>query len=152
TLLRILSRITWPTEGRVALWGRAGSLLDIGAGFHTGLTGRENVFLSASVLGMSRAETRRRFDEIVAFSGIEKFIDLPVKFYSSGMYLRLAFSIASSVQPDILFIDEALGVGDAEFQRKCRDRIREIGRSGRTVVFVSHSMQVVPQLTKRAMW
>ncbi|MGE0449787.1 MAG: ABC transporter ATP-binding protein [Vicinamibacterales bacterium] len=152
TLLKILSRITWPTAGRVVLYGQAGSLLEIGAGFHGELTGRENVFLSASVLGMSRAETRRRFDEIVAFSGIEAFIDMPVKYYSSGMYLRLAFSIASSVQPDILFIDEALGVGDADFQRRCHERIREIGRSGRTVVFVTHNLQTLPQLTSRALW
>jgi lipopolysaccharide transport system ATP-binding protein len=152
TLLKILSRITWPSEGRVALYGRPGSLLDIGAGFHAELTGRENVFLSASVLGISRAETRRRFDEIVEFSGIETFIDVPVKRYSNGMYLRLAFAIASSLQPDILFIDEALGVGDAAFQRRCQDRIRQIGRSGRTVVFVSHNLQVVPQLSQRVLW
>ena len=152
TLLRILSRITWPTEGQVALYGQAGSLLEIGAGFHAELTGRENVFLSASVLGMSRADTRRRFDDIVAFAGIDKFIDMPVKFYSNGMYLRLAFSIASSLQPDILFIDETLGVGDAEFQRRCYERIRQIGQSGRTVVFVTHSTQLVPQLSARALW
>lgn len=152
TLLKILSRITWPSEGRVALYGQAGSLLEVGAGFHGELTGRENVFLSASILGMSRADTRRRFDEIVEFAGIEKFIDMPVKFYSSGMYMRLAFSVASSLQPDILFIDEALGVGDSEFQRRCHDRIRQIGQSGRTVVFVTHNTQLVPQLSERALW
>ncbi|MCO6450795.1 MAG: ATP-binding cassette domain-containing protein [Caldilineales bacterium] len=152
TLLKILSRITWPTEGHVALYGHSGSLLEIGAGFHAELSGRENIFLSGAVMGMSRAEIRQKFDEIVDFSGIEKFIDMPVKFYSSGMYLRLAFSIASSLQPEILFIDEALGVGDAEFQRRCQDRIRQIGQSGRTVVFVTHSMQVVPQLSQRALW
>ncbi len=152
TLLKILSRITWPTEGHVALYGRSGSLLEIGTGFHAELSGRENVFLSGSVLGMSRAEIRSKFDEIVAFSGIERFIDMPVKFYSTGMQMRLAFSVASHLQPEILFIDEALGVGDAEFQRRSQNKIREIGRSGRTVVFVTHNMQVVPQLSERALW
>lgn len=152
TLLKILSRITWPSEGHVALYGRSGSLLEIGTGFHSELSGRENVFLSGSVLGMSRAEIRSKFDEIVAFSGIERFIDMPVKFYSTGMQMRLAFSVASHLQPEILFIDEALGVGDAEFQRRSQNKIREIGRSGRTVVFVTHNMQVVPQLSERALW
>ncbi len=152
TLLKVLSRITWPSEGHVALYGQSGSLLEVGAGFHPELTGRENVYLSGSVLGMSRAEVRRRFDDIVAFSGIEKFIDTPVKFYSSGMYLRLAFSVSSNLEPDILFIDEALGVGDAEFQRRCQDKIRQIGQSGRTVVFVTHNLQIVHQLSQRALW
>lgn len=152
TLLKILSRITWPTSGRVSLYGRWGSLLEVGAGFHSELTGRENVYLSGSVLGMSQVEVRRKFDAIVDFSGIEKFIETPVKYYSSGMYLRLAFAVASHLEPEILFIDEALAVGDAEFQRRCFHKIQEIGERGHTILFVSHALQTVTRLCQRAIW
>jgi homopolymeric O-antigen transport system ATP-binding protein len=150
TLLKILTRITTPTSGRVDIRGRVGSLLEVGTGFHPELTGRENVFLNGSVLGMRRQEIQRRFDEIVEFSGIEQFLDTPVKRYSSGMSVRLAFAVAAHLEPEILLIDEVLAVGDAEFQRKCLGRMEDLSGSGRTIVFVSHQMQAVAQLCDRA--
>ena len=149
TLLKVLSRITAPTEGRGLIRGRVGSLLEVGTGFHPELTGRENVFLNGAVLGMRRAEVTRRFDEIVAYSEVEKFIDTPVKHYSSGMYMRLAFSVAAHLEPDVLVIDEVLAVGDAEFQKKCMGKMSDVARSGRTVLFVSHNMAAVRSLCER---
>jgi len=146
TLLKILSRITEPTEGRVTLNGRVASLLEVGTGFHPELTGRENIYLNGAILGMSSAEVRRKFDEIVAFSEIEKFLDTPVKRYSSGMYVRLAFAVAAHLEPDILIVDEVLAVGDVAFQKKCMSRMNEVGASGRTVLFVSHNMSAIEQL------
>jgi lipopolysaccharide transport system ATP-binding protein len=146
TLLKILSRITEPTEGEVDIDGRVGSLLEVGTGFHPELTGRENVYLNGAILGMKRAEIARKFDEIVAFAEVEKFIDTPVKHYSSGMYMRLAFAVAAHLEPEILIVDEVLAVGDAEFQQKCLGRMKDIARSGRTVLFVSHHLQSVAQL------
>jgi lipopolysaccharide transport system ATP-binding protein len=153
TLLKILSRITEPTKGRVLLRGRLASLLEVGTGFHPELTGRENVFLNGAVLGMTKKEIRKKFDEIVAFAEIEKFIDTPVKHYSSGMYVRLAFAVAAHLEPEILVIDEVLAVGDAEFQRKCLGKMDEVSRlEGRTVLFVSHNMEAVLRLCTRAMF
>ena len=149
TLLKILSRITEPSEGRVEIHGRVASLLEVGTGFHPDLTGRENVFLNGAVLGMSRAEIRRNFDEIVAFADVERFIDTPVKRYSSGMYVRLAFAVAAHLEPEILIVDEVLAVGDAEFQRKCLGKMHDVAGLGRTVLFVSHNMAVVEQLCTR---
>jgi lipopolysaccharide transport system ATP-binding protein len=151
TLLKILSRITEPTTGRAALRGRVGSLLEVGTGFHQELTGRENIYLSAAVLGMQRRDVSRRFDEIVDFAGVEQFLDTPVKRYSSGMQVRLGFAVAAHLEPDILFVDEVLAVGDAEFQKKCLGRIEDIGASGRTVIFVSHSMPAMLRLCRRAL-
>ena len=150
TLLKILSRITEPTEGRVEIRGRVASLLEVGTGFHGELSGRENVFLNGAILGMTQAEVRRRFDEIVEFSGVEKFIDTPVKRYSVGMYARLAFAVAAHLESEILVIDEVLAVGDAEFQARCLDRMSEVASAGRTVLFVSHNLAAVTALTKRA--
>jgi lipopolysaccharide transport system ATP-binding protein len=150
TLLRILSRITEPTEGYVDVRGRLGSLLEVGTGFHQELTGRENVFLNGAILGMRRREILRRFDEIVDFAGVHRFIDTPVKRYSSGMYVRLAFAVAAHLEPDILVVDEVLAVGDAEFQKKSLGKMEEIGASGRTVIFVSHNMATVARLCSRA--
>ncbi len=150
TLLKILSRITPPTSGRGELEGRVSSLLEVGTGFHPELTGRENIFLNGTILGMSRAEIRRRFDEIVAFSEIEKFLDTPVKRYSSGMYVRLAFSVAAHLDPEILIVDEVLAVGDGQFQKKCLGKIGEVGKEGRTVIFVSHNLGAVRSLCSRA--
>jgi lipopolysaccharide transport system ATP-binding protein len=150
TLLKILSRITGPTAGRVELIGRTSSLLEVGTGFHPELTGRENVYLNGAILGMTRSEIRSKFDEIVAFSEVEKFIDTPVKRYSSGMYVRLAFAVAAHLEPEILIVDEVLAVGDAQFQRKCLGRMNEIGREGRTVLFVSHNMVALQSLCSRA--
>jgi lipopolysaccharide transport system ATP-binding protein len=149
TLLKILSRITEPTEGRVELKGRVASLLEIGTGFHPELTGRENVFLNGAFLGMTRAEVRRRFDEIIDFSGVEKFIDTPVKRYSVGMYTRLAFAVAAHLESEVLVIDEVLAVGDAEFQARCLDRMSAVANAGRTVLFVSHNLAAVTALTHR---
>jgi lipopolysaccharide transport system ATP-binding protein len=149
TLLKILSRITDPTRGYAELRGRLGSLLEVGTGFHPELTGRENIFLNGAVLGMRRSEVASKFDEIVEFAGVQKFIDTPVKRYSSGMYVRLAFSVAAHLEPDILVVDEVLAVGDAEFQRRCLGRMDEIGKSGRTVLFVSHNMATVTRLCQR---
>jgi len=143
TLLKILSRITEPTEGRVRIKGRVASLLEVGTGFHPELTGRENIFLNGAILGMTRAEITRKFDEIVAFAEVEKFLDTPVKRYSSGMYVRLAFAVAAHLEPEILIVDEVLAVGDAEFQKKCLGKLSEAANSGRTVLFVSHQMAAV---------
>ena len=150
TLLKILTRITTPTSGRAEIRGRVGSLLEVGTGFHPELTGRENVFLNGSVLGMKRQEIQTKFDEIVEFSGVEQFIDTPVKRYSSGMSVRLAFAVAAHLEPEILLVDEVLAVGDAEFQQRCLGRMEDLSNSGRTVVFVSHQMQAVAQLCDRA--
>jgi len=152
TLLKILSRITDPTTGRVVLAGRVASLLEVGTGFHPELSGRENIFLNAAILGMTRAETARKFDEIVAFAEVAQFLDTPVKRYSSGMYVRLAFAVAAHLEPDILIVDEVLAVGDAEFQRKCLGKMHEVSRGGRTVLFVSHNMAAVQALCSRAIW
>lgn len=146
TLLKILSRITEPTVGRATISGRVASLLEVGTGFHSELTGRENIFLNGTILGMTRREIRAKFDEIVAFSGVEKFLDTPVKRYSSGMYVRLAFAVASHLDPDILIVDEVLAVGDMDFQKKCLGRMDEVSRQGRTVLFVSHNLPMVSAL------
>lgn len=151
TLLKILSRITRPTRGRAELHGRVGSLLEVGTGFHPELTGRENIFLNGAILGMSRQETTQRFDEIVEFAGVQKFVETPVKRYSSGMYVRLAFSVAAHLEPEILLVDEVLAVGDLEFQRRCLGKMESIGREGRTVLFVSHNMPAVARLCPRAL-
>jgi lipopolysaccharide transport system ATP-binding protein len=149
TLLKILSRVTEPTEGRVLLRGRVASLLEVGTGFHPELTGRENIFLNGAILGMTQREIRKKFDEIVAFAGVERFLDTPVKRYSSGMYVRLAFAVAAHLEPEILVVDEVLAVGDAEFQKKCLGKMGEVARGGRTVVFVSHNMAAMKSLTTR---
>ncbi|HEX7956508.1 MAG TPA: ABC transporter ATP-binding protein, partial [Pyrinomonadaceae bacterium] len=151
TLLKVLSRITEPTEGRVELYGRVASLLEVGTGFHPELSGRENIFLNGAILGMRRAEIARKFDEIVAFAEIERFIDTPVKRYSSGMYVRLAFAVAAHLEPEILIIDEVLAVGDAAFQQKCLGKISSVARQGRTVLFVSHNMVAVKTMCTRAL-
>jgi len=150
TLLKILSRVTEPTRGTVAVRGRVGSLLEVGTGFHPELTGRENIYLNGAVLGMKRAEIDRRFDEIVDFSEVSQFIDTPVKRYSSGMYLRLAFAVAAHLEPEILVVDEVLAVGDAEFQRKCLGKMGDVAQQGRTVLFVSHNMSAILRLTQEA--
>ncbi|HEY5040981.1 MAG TPA: ABC transporter ATP-binding protein [Verrucomicrobiae bacterium] len=150
TLLKILSRITEPTTGRVHLRGRVASLLEVGTGFHPELTGRENVFLNGAILGMTRAEIKKKFDEIVAFAEVEKFLDTPVKRYSSGMYVRLAFAVAAHLEPEILIVDEVLAVGDAEFQKKCLGKMSDVAKGGRTVLFVSHNMAAVNKLCLRA--
>ncbi len=149
TLLKILARITEPTTGQVVLSGRVGSLLEIGTGFHSELTGRENVFLNGAILGMRRAEIQRKFDEIVAFAEIERFLDTPVKHYSTGMYLRLAFAVAAHLEPEILLVDEVLAVGDAAFQRKCLGKMGDVARTGRTILFVSHNMGAVTSICER---
>jgi ABC-type polysaccharide/polyol phosphate transport system ATPase subunit len=146
TLLKVLSRITEPSEGRVEVKGRIASLLEVGTGFHPELTGRENIYLNGAILGMSRAEIKRKFDEIVDFSGVEKFLDTPVKRYSSGMYVRLAFAVAAHLEPEILIVDEVLAVGDAEFQKKCLGKMGDVASEGRTVLFVSHNMGAVKSL------
>ncbi|RME57123.1 ABC transporter ATP-binding protein [Candidatus Parcubacteria bacterium] len=151
TLLKILSRITKPTTGRVRLYGRVGSLLEVGTGFHPELTGRENIFLSGAILGMRRQEIRLKFDEIVDFAEIEKFLDTPVKFYSSGMYVRLAFAVAAHLEPEILLVDEVLAVGDAAFQKKCLGKMGDVAQEGRTVLFVSHRMDAIERLCHRVM-
>ena len=152
TLLKILSRITEPTAGRAEIHGRIGSLLEVGTGFDRELSGRENVFLSGAILGMRKTEIKRKFDEIVAFAEVEKFIDTPVKRYSSGMYLRLAFSVAAHLEPEILLVDEVLAVGDASFQKKCLGKMEEVSGGGRTVLFVSHNMGAITSLCGRAIW
>lgn len=152
TLLKILSRITEPTAGSVDIFGRVGSLLEVGTGFHPELTGRENIFLNGAILGMRRVDIERRFDEIVAFSEVEKFIDTPVKRYSSGMYVRLAFAVAAHLEPEILVVDEVLAVGDAAFQKKCLGKMEDVAHEGRTVLFVSHNMATISQLCSRAVW
>jgi len=149
TLLKILSRITEPTTGNIKLFGRVSSLLEVGTGFHPELTGRENIFLNGAILGMSKTEINRKFDEIVAFAEIEKFLDTPVKFYSSGMYVRLAFAVAAHLEPEILVIDEVLAVGDAQFQKKCLGKMGDVAKEGRTVLFVSHNMAAISSLCKK---
>ena len=151
TLLKLISRITWPTEGEIRLYGRIGSLLEVGTGFHPELTGRENIFLNGTILGMRRHEITRRFDEIVAFAELDRFLDTPVKRYSSGMYVRLAFAVAAHLDPEILVVDEVLAVGDASFQRKCLGKMGEVAREqGRAVLFVSHNMVAITALCRRA--
>jgi ABC-type polysaccharide/polyol phosphate transport system ATPase subunit len=152
TLLKVLARVTQPTTGVARMRGRVGPLLEVGTGFHPELSGRENIFLNGAILGMSRADIRRRFDEIVEFSGVEKFLETPVKRYSSGMYLRLAFSVAAHVDPDIVVVDEVLAVGDAEFQRKCLGKMSQFAREGRTVIFVSHDLGALARICPRAIW
>ena len=148
TLLKVLSRITEPTTGEIRLYGRVGSLLEVGTGFHPELTGRENIYLNGAILGMKRREIDKKFDEIVDFAGVEKFLDTPVKRYSSGMYVRLAFAVSAHLNPEILIVDEVLSVGDAEFQKKCLGKMGEVAKSGRTVLFVSHNMDAVRRLCK----
>ncbi|MFJ7565816.1 ABC transporter ATP-binding protein [Herminiimonas sp. NPDC097707] len=149
TLLKILSRITEPTVGQIKISGRVASLLEVGTGFHPELTGRENIFLNGAILGMSKAEIKKRFDEIVAFAEVEKFLDTPVKRYSSGMYVRLAFAVAAHLEPEILIVDEVLAVGDAQFQKKCLGKMEEVGKQGRTVLFVSHNMAMISNLCQK---
>lgn len=150
TLLKVLSRITEPTSGRIEIDGRVASLLEVGTGFHPELTGRENIFLNGAILGMSRVEVKRKFDEIVDFAEVEKFLDTPVKRYSSGMYVRLAFAVAAHLEPEILIVDEVLAVGDAQFQKKCLGKMEEVGKQGRTVLFVSHQLDMVKSLCGKA--
>jgi lipopolysaccharide transport system ATP-binding protein len=152
TLLKILSRITKPTTGWAEIHGRVGSLLEVGTGFHPELTGRENTFLSGAILGMGKSEIRRKFDEIVAFAELEKFIDTPVKHYSSGMYVRLAFAVAAHLEPEILLVDEVLAVGDASFQKKCLGKMGDVAKTGRTIIFVSHNMTAMRRLATRGIW
>lgn len=149
TLLKILSKITSPTTGRIEIFGRVSSLLEVGTGFHPELTGRENIYLNGTILGMRKKEIDYKFDEIVNFSGVDKFIDTPVKRYSSGMKVRLAFSVAAHLEPELLFVDEVLAVGDANFQQKCLNKMQDVGRKGRTVIFVSHNMSAITRLCKR---
>jgi len=151
TLLKVLSRITDPTGGRAVIRGRLSCLLDVGTGFHAELTGRENVFLNGAILGMTRRDIQRKFDDIVAFAEVERFLDTPVKRYSSGMYLRLAFAVAAHLEPDILIVDEVLGVGDAAYQEKCLERMARVTRDGATVVLVSHNLSTVARLCPRAL-
>ena len=152
TLLKILSRITEPTTGRIKIAGRVASLLEVGTGFHPELTGRENLYLNAAILGMTRREIQRKFDEIIDFAEVEQFLDTPVKRYSSGMYVRLAFAIAAHLEPEILIVDEVLAVGDAEFQKKCLGKMEDVSKKGRTVLFVSHNMGVISQLCSTCIW
>jgi len=152
TLLKVLTRITKPSSGRAQVWGRVGSLLEVGTGFHPELTGRENIFMSGSILGMRRTEIQRKFDEIVAFSGIEKFLDTPAKHYSSGMYTRLGFAVAAHLEPEVLLVDEVLAVGDLEFQKKCLGKMKEVSQGGRTVVLVSHQMNQIRRLCDKVLW
>ncbi len=152
TLLKILARILRPTSGRAVLDGRVGSLLEVGMGFHPELSGRENIFLAAAVLGMKQSEIERRLDAIIDFSGVGPFLDSPVKQYSSGMYMRLAFAVAAHVEPEILLVDEVLAVGDAQFQKKCLERMENLSRNGQTILFVSHSLQAVARLCRTALW
>lgn len=150
SLLKILSKVTSPTKGQIILNGRVASLLEVGTGFHPELTGRENIFLNGAILGMTKREITQKFDEIVAFSGVEKYIDTPVKRYSSGMYVRLAFAVAAHLEPEILIVDEVLAVGDVDFQKKCMGKMKDVARHGRTVIFVSHNMEAVKNLCTRA--
>lgn len=149
TLLKILSRITEPTRGRIEMWGRVASLLEVGTGFHPELSGRENIYLNGAILGMSRSEIASKFDEIVDFAEVERFLDTPVKRYSSGMYVRLAFAVAAHLEPEILIVDEVLAVGDVQFQKKCLSKMEDVGKEGRTVLFVSHNMQTIRSLCNR---
>jgi lipopolysaccharide transport system ATP-binding protein len=152
TLLKVLTRITKPTSGYAEVWGRIGSLLEVGTGFHPELTGRENIYLSGSILGMTKAEINRRFDAIVAFAGVERFLDTPAKHYSSGMYMRLAFAVAAHLETDVLLVDEVLAVGDLEFQKKCLGKMASVSRTGRTILFVSHQMNQIRRLCSQVIW
>src|SRR6266581_343315 len=152
TLLKILSRVTRPTVGFAEVHGRMGSLLEVGTGFHPELTGRENVFLSGAILGMGKREIERKFDEIVAFAEVDKFIDTPLKHFSTGMQMRLAFAVAAQLEPEILLVDEVLAVGDLEFQKKCLGKMSEVSKGGRTIVFVSHQMSQIRRLCERVIW
>jgi lipopolysaccharide transport system ATP-binding protein len=152
TLLKVLSRITSPTSGRITIRGRVASLLEVGTGFHPELTGRENIFLNGAILGMARTEIRKKFEEIVAFAEVEKFLDTPVKRYSSGMYVRLAFAVAAHLEPEILIVDEVLAVGDAEFQKKCLGKMKDVSEGGRTVLFVSHNMTAIKSLCTKGLF
>jgi len=152
TLLKLISRITEPTEGKITIQGKVASLLEVGTGFHADLTGRENIYLNGAILGMTKVEIERKFDEIVAFAEVEKFLDTPVKRYSSGMYVRLAFAVAAHLEPEILVVDEVLAVGDGEFQKRCLGKMRDVSKEGRTVLFVSHSMGAISTLTDRVLW
>lgn len=152
TLLKVLGRITEPTLGRAEIRGRVGCVLEVGTGFHPELTGRENVFLSGIILGMKRREVKRKLDEIVAFAGVEQFVDTPVKHYSSGMAVRLGFAVAAHLEPDVLLIDEVLAVGDAEFQRRCLGKMDEVAARGRTILLVSHNLEAIRALCQRALW
>jgi lipopolysaccharide transport system ATP-binding protein len=152
TLLKVLTRITSPTSGRARVWGRVGSLLEVGTGFHPELTGRENIYMSGSILGMRKSEIRAKFDQIVAFAGIEKFLDTPAKHYSSGMYTRLGFAVAAHLEPEVLLVDEVLAVGDLEFQKKCLGKMKEVSQGGRTVVLVSHQMNQIRRLCDKVLW
>src|SRR2546428_2844878 len=152
TLLKILSRITDPTEGYADIYGRVGSLLEVGTGFQPELSGRENIFLNGSILGMKNAEIKKKFDEMVAFAEVERFIDTPVKYYSSGMYVRLAFAVAAHLEPEILLVDEVLAVGDINFQKKCLGKMGDVARAGRTVVLVSHQLNQIRSLSHRGIW
>src|SRR5262249_25940361 len=153
TLLKILSRVTDPTVGEARIRGRIASLLEVGTGFHPELTGRENIYLNGAILGMTRAEIRAKFDEIIAFAEVDKFLDTPVKRYSSGMYVRLAFAVAAHLEPEILVVDEVLAVGDLNFQEKCLGKMRDVSsRDGRTVVFVSHNLDAIQTLCRRCIW
>src|SRR5688572_24323628 len=152
TLLKVLSRITEPTAGEIDLYGRVGSLLEVGTGFHPELTGRENIYLNGAILGMRRKEIERQFDAIVEFAEVSKFLDTPVKRYSSGMYVRLAFAVAAHLNPEILIVDEVLAVGDAAFQRKCLGKMKDVAGGGRTVLFVSHNLGAIQQLCDRTIW
>src|SRR5271168_5249884 len=152
TLLKILARITRPTTGYAEIRGRIGSLLEVGTGFHPELTGRENIYLSGAILGMSKREIVRKFEEIVDFAGVERYIDTPLKHFSTGMQMRLAFAVAAHLEPEILFVDEVLAVGDIEFQKKCLGKMQEVSKSGRTIVFVSHQMNQIRRLCGRALW
>jgi lipopolysaccharide transport system ATP-binding protein len=152
TLLKLLSRITRPTAGFAEVHGRVGSLLEVGTGFHPELTGRENIFLSGAILGMSKREIERKHDEIVAFAGVERFLDTPLKHFSTGMQMRLAFAVAAHLEPEILLVDEVLAVGDLEFQKKCLGKMQDISRSGRTIVFVSHQLNQIRRLCERVFW
>ncbi len=151
TLLKIISRIIKPTTGEVNIFGRVGSLLEIGTGFHPDLSGRENIFLNGAIIGMKREELRRKFDDIVAFAEVERFLDTPVKYYSSGMYMRLAFAVAAHFEPEVLILDEVLAVGDAAFQKRCLEKMKEVRREGRTIFFVSHDLMSVQQFCTRAL-
>ena len=152
TLLKLLTRITRPTEGSIAVQGRIGALLEVGTGFHPELTGRENIYLNGSILGMSRVDISRRFDEIVDFAGVEEYLDTPVKRYSSGMNVRLAFAVAAHLEPELLLVDEVLAVGDTEFRQRCINRMDNISTAGRTVIFVSHQLEMVQRLCQRVIW
>jgi lipopolysaccharide transport system ATP-binding protein len=152
TLFKILNRITEPTFGGADIYGRVGALLEVGTGFHPELTGRENVFMNGAILGMRRTEIRNKFDEIVSFAGVEKFLDTPVKRYSSGMYVRLAFAVAAHLEAEILLVDEVLAVGDTEFQQKCLGKMHDASQAGKTVIFISHSMHAISRLCPRALW